>query len=304
MFGRLHARDWWPQGERTAVAAWAIEWMNPAGPASGPPLFIAPVQVPALQPANGAERDALVAAAVEAKAAGEPSVPPPAEAIEERAWRDIAEGLDRLFSAWVDAESAFHRAAVLTDEPAAEWARWTTLTDALSRIYAIDRTLKTLWNKLPMDLREDASRWADDYADRTIAHNRNMSPTFDPLTEAGWEAWRERRRTGKPYEHWSGPLLAGMFHKDFFTGLRWVRGQLTYHAVPEPIELRQLRPDYEPRWKWKSAAAISTEGGNERTAYETHVAGGDVIGQFSWLIDVFVDAQRIVGRLRKRADAR
>jgi hypothetical protein len=45
-------------------------------------------------------------------------------------------------------------------------------------------------------------------------------------------------------------------------------------------------------------------GGNERPLYEEHIAGQDVLGQFGWLIDVFVNAQRTVGRLRVRADAR
>jgi hypothetical protein len=245
----------------------------------------------------------LIAAALAAKAEGEPPIPPPAGAIEARGWRDSARGLDRLFSVWVDAETSFRNSAVRDDE-ASGWARWVALADALNRIYAIDSSLKTLWSKLPPDLREDASAWSDDYADKAIRHNRGIDPNFDPQTAPGWEAWRERQRTGKPYTHWAGPLLAGLFHPDYFVGLRWVRGQLTYHAVPEPIELRQLRPGDEPRWKWKNADAISTEGGNERPLYEKHIAGGDVLGQFGWLIEVFVDAQRIVGRLRTRAETR
>ena len=301
IFGRLHLRQWWRPNTRTPEAAWAIELLNPDS--DDPPLFVALVQMPALRADTAAVRNDLVARAVKAKLNGEEPIAPPAGPIDERDWRDIVEGLDRLFSAWVDAETAFHNAAA-RDDPAAGGARWVALTDALNRLYAIDSALKTLWKKLPADLREDASAWSDQYADKTIIHNRRIDPAFDPQTAAGWEAWRQRQRTGRPYEHWAGPLLAGLFHPDFFTGLRWVRGQLTYHALPEPIELRQLRLGDEPRWKWKNAAAISTEGGNERPFYEEHIAGRDVLGVFGWLIDVFVDAQRIVGRLRVRADTR
>ncbi len=90
----------------------------------------------------------------------------------------------------------------------------------LNRLYAVDSSLKTLWNKLPPELRADASAWSDAYAERPIVHNRKIKPAFDPDNAPGWEAWRGRQRTGKPYEHWGGPLLAGLFYPDFFTGLR------------------------------------------------------------------------------------
>lgn len=300
--GRLHVRNWWRPESRKPEVAWTIEWMNSAG--DDPPLYVAPVEIPAMLATSDERRQQLVTLALTAKESGEPAVPPPAGSIDTREWRDIADGLDRLFAAWVDAEGSFRMAAARDDGPSVAWARWITLTDALNRLYAIDSSLKTLWDKLPPDLREDASVWSDLEAEKTIAHNRRILANFDPATASGWEAWRERQRTGKPYRHWSGPLMAGAFHPDFFTGLRWVRGQLTYHAVPEPIELRQLRPGDEPRWKWKSAGAVSTEAGNERPMYEKHFAGRDVLGQFGWLIDIFVDAQRMVGRLRMRYDLR
>ncbi len=267
-------------------------------------MRVARVPAPGVVPTTEAERKTLVSAAVLAKQDGEEAVAPPAGPIDERDWRQLASGLDRLFSAWVDSETAFRRAAECDPGPDGSWERWRTLTDALNRLYAVDSSLKTLWNKLPPDLREDASAWSDEYAGKAITHNRKIDPAFNPYGAPGWEAWEERQRTGRPYEHWAGPLLAGLFHPDFFTGLRWVRGQLTYHAVHEPTELLQLRPGEPPRWKWKHANAVSTEGGNERPLYEKHIAGQDVLGQFSWLIDVFVNAQRTVGRLRARADVR
>jgi hypothetical protein len=267
-------------------------------------LFSALVELPAGAADTETRRQRLLALALEARAAGERDLPGPAAPVEPPTWLEVADGLDRLFWAWGDSEDRFRVAAGRVDLGPESWERWATLSDALNRIYAVDSTLKTLWKRLPFDLREDASVWSDDEAQRTIKHNRAIVSDFDPETSSGWEAWRERQRTGKPYHHWSGPLQAGLFHPDYFTGMRWVRGQMTYHAIAEPIELRQLRPGSEPRWKWKSAVAVSTEGGNERSFYELHLEGHDVVGQFGWLMSVFVDAQRMVGRLRRRAEAR
>lgn len=131
IFGRLHLRPWWRPGTKTPQTAWAIEWRNPAS--DDPPMFVALVQTPGL-PATAAEaRDDLVGRAVAAKLNGEDPIVPPAGPIQERDWRDIAEGLDRLFSAWVDAEAAFRHAAA-RDDPAGGWTRWVTLTDAVNRI--------------------------------------------------------------------------------------------------------------------------------------------------------------------------
>lgn len=186
IFGRLHLRHWWRANMRTPQVAWAVEWLNPEG--RDPPMFVALVQAPALS-ANPAEvRNDLVAAAVTAKLKGEQPLLPPAGPIDGRDWHDVADGLDRLFAAWVDVETAFRRAAARDDEPAAGSARCVALTDALNRVYAIDSSLKTLWNKLPPDLREDASAWSDEYADKTIIHNRGIHPGFDPHV-----AHRQRR---------------------------------------------------------------------------------------------------------------
>jgi hypothetical protein len=66
-----------------------------------------------------------------------------------------------------------------------------------------------------------------------------------------------------------------------------------------------MTPGGEPRWKWKLAVTIpqSEREGNGRDAYEKHLQGKDVLGLFSWLVDVFADAERLVVRLLSAAES-
>ncbi|MGO9902981.1 MAG: hypothetical protein ACLP0J_25585 [Solirubrobacteraceae bacterium] len=105
MFGRLYLQPWWHPGAYPPEPAWAIEWLNPDG--DDPPMRVALVRAPGVAPATEADRDELVSAADVAKQGGDEAVAPPAGPIDQPDWRELASGLDRVFSAWVDSETGF-----------------------------------------------------------------------------------------------------------------------------------------------------------------------------------------------------
>jgi hypothetical protein len=130
-------------------------------------------------------------------------------------------------------------------------------------------------------------------------------PGWDPLADPVFRAYHERQaRHGRPYEDWASVMLAGAFHQEFFAAAQWISGKLRHSATRLPIELLQMTPGGEPRWKWKRAVTVppGEREDEARAAYETHLEGNDVTGLFSWLVDVFANAQRLVVHLLIEAE--
>lgn len=304
----LELSPWYRAHEREPVAAWVVSWVDTS--ASEPTLLRAPAEAPA-KSGNGPEREAeLVAAAATALGRGERPPPPRSPALSAPPTaRERFRQVELLIDAW-DSSNAELSRALGEEGPAAEFLRYLRLSDVLARAYTVDRTLNGMWQGLPIDLREDASAWADERARRAIAHNsaglRRMGRTYDPRTDLVLATYFARQTDGKPYTHWTGHLLTGALQEGFFQGLRWVRGQMTYFGATSPMELWAYRDGAEPRWKWKDAEAISWEKGNkrERALYDWFIAGHDVTGYFSHLLDVFWEAKWSLFKLMRRAENR
>jgi hypothetical protein len=305
---RIHLEDWYPKGRRTASPAWVVSWLDPA--ADSPTMLRALVELPALVAEDDTRQAELTAKALEVMARGPEPATARSPALKDRlGYAERFRVLELLIDAWDEAETRLGR--VLRDPDAHPYQRYLALSDVLSRTYTVDRTLGSAWEALPIDIREDASCHGDEIAERAIAHNTRAlarsGRTYAPVDEGGLAPFFARRRDLRPYRHWSGHMVSGAIQHDFFLGLRWIRGQMTYRAVIDPIELWQYEPGVEPRWKWKDAAAITTEfgsGRNERACYERFQGGRDVLGQLSHLLTVFWDVKWSLRKLSRRAEVR
>jgi hypothetical protein len=82
--------------------------------------------------------------------------------------------------------------------------------------------MELMWRRLPDDLRDDASHWADEMAVRAIAHSTQVigrsGRDYHPHTEVAVEAYATRLGDLQPYPHWTGPLLSGAIQEGFFRG--------------------------------------------------------------------------------------
>jgi hypothetical protein len=213
--------------------------------------------------------------------------------------------------AWDTSRSELTAALRETEGPAGSFRRYLALSDTLARTYTVDRTLQGMWVDVPPDLREDASIRADLQAVRAIEHNTEVLSRFgrnyDPTSDSSFEAYFQRRRDARPYPHWSGHILSGSLQEGFFNGLRWIRGQITYRGVIDPIELWQYEDGVAPRWKWKDATAVTTRlssNRDQRKQYERFQAGRDVEGQLSNLLEVFWEVKWSLRKLLIRAERR
>ena len=308
LVGTLERIEWYPPMERHPARAWAVSWLDRSG--AEPIMLRAAIEVPALDAEIPERRGALLDAAARAIAAGPEPVAARAPAIPARpSASERFRQAELLIDTW---DHASRRLAVAAEDDgrAASYLRYLALTELLARTYTVDRTLQGMWDDVPPDLRESGSQRADDDAVAAIAHNTRVLAAsgrpYDAQADRGLAPYFERLRTGEPYGHWTGHLLSGVLQEDFFRGLRWVRGQMTYRGVTDPIELWQYTAGAEPRWKWKDAAAVTIERGNarERALYDELLAGHDVLGLFSHLIDVFTDAKWSLRALLLRAENR
>lgn len=269
------------------------------------------VQIPARPAANERRREALLGAALRSMASGPPPLPivRASRLSEPPDYQNRFRQVELLIDAWDGANGTLGR--VLRDDRAYPAQRYIALSDMLARTYAVDRTLGKMWEQLPVDIRDDVSHWTDERAVRAIAHNttskERLGQMYEPRTDISFEAYFARLADSRPYPHWTGPLLSGAIQEGFFRGLRWIRGQMTYFGVIDPIELWQYEAGIEPRWKWKDAAAITTglsSNARERALYERLLAGSDVIGFFSHLLTIFWDAKWMLRKLSRRAEMR
>ncbi|MFI4985754.1 MAG: hypothetical protein ACHQAV_07215 [Solirubrobacterales bacterium] len=89
---------------------------------------------------------------------------------------------------------------------------------------------------------------------------QRRSPDWKPDDEAAFRPYVRRQSDPRIYKDWASIVGAGAFHEEFFEGLAWISGKMRHHQAPEmPIELRQMIPGGEPRWKWKLADAIAAK---------------------------------------------
>jgi hypothetical protein len=306
--GTLEIVTWYPPMQRRPVAAWVVSWVDTSG--EEPVMHRAPVEIPAHGAAGPARRATLLQAAADARQRGPAPIAARAPALPNRPdARQRVRQAELLIDAW---DRAFGQltAAAADDGSSGTYLRYLALTELLARTYTVDRTLQGMWDDVPADLQELASQHADDEALAAIAHNTRVVASsgrlYDPGRERGFDAFFERQRNGAPYPHWTGPLLTGVLQEPFFRGLRWIRGHMTYRGVTDPIELWQYTDGAEPRWKWKDSAAVTSERGNprERKLYDELLAGQDVLGYFSHLIEVFTEARWFLRALLLRAENR
>ena len=305
---RLELTQWFRGRERDPVVAWIVSWTDVDG--ADPVARHAPVEVPA-QPGDGPSRaTTLISAATIALTRGEMPPPPRAPVLPAPPTaRERFQQVELLIDAW-DRSNVDLSRSLDEDRPEGEFAHYLRLSDVLARTYAVDRTLQGMWEGIPVDLREDASVRTDERAQRAIKHNTSVSARFGqayaPTQDSSFAAYFAREADCKPYRHWTGHLLTGGLQEEFFLGLRWVRGQMTYSGVTSPIELWPYRDGAEPRWKWKNSQAVSLTNGNkrERALYDRFLAGRDVTGYFSHLLEIFWDAKWSLWKLMLRAETR
>ena len=304
ILGHVELRRWWSDGQREAVTAWVVAYLDPRE-TTQPIMVHSPLEVPAREATDQGRQDELVALALDAVQHPPPAPPPAASALEGLpSTLDRRGQLELLMLAWDRAYRELMRACALEEGESGDYERFMAVSDLLNRTYALDRTFNVVWQQLPIEVREAESVAADLRALRAIEHNARVSDQvsreYVPEDDGALKDHFLRRRNGKPYAHWSGPLLAGAFHRKFWEAVRWVRGQMTYNAAQSPIELLQWAAGVEPRWKWKQAGAITSERQALRNAgaYEAHLAGRDVLGVFSWLLEIFMEAERSLARLR------
>jgi hypothetical protein len=308
LVARLHVDQWFPRGERQPVPVWIVSWLDPN--ADSPTMLRARVEMPAQKADSELRRRQLLAGAFEAINRGPRRPDPRSPALPSRpTYVGRFRQAELLIDAWDHANGALGR--VLRDDDPYPFERYLALSNVLARLYTVNSTLQGMWEEVPVDIREDASCWADEHAERAIAHNRDVvakfGKTYDPRNDVALEPYFSRLRSGRPYQHWTGQLLSGALQQGFFDGFKWIRGQMTYRGVIEPIELWQYEPGAEPRWKWMDAGAITTDlksNANQRCQYERFLAGGDVVGLFSHLLDVFWDAKWRLRKLLRRGELR
>jgi hypothetical protein len=306
--GWLRQEIWYERGCREPSVAWIASRLR-GEDAERKGMAIFPLEVPARLADTEERRAALVdRARVELARRPDDQREAAAAAAEPLDTERQHQLIDRLLSAWTDVFGELERACA---RGVAEGAhdRFRRLAELLFWTYTVDEVLNTAFRRLPDGARERASVRTDGEAERVIVHNRELlkrhaDVDYDPGGERALDAFHQRQLDGKPYAHWSSFLLAGVFNPRFFGAVAWVRGKLTHEGIDEPIELRQMSPGGQPRWKWKRGNAVvaSTRQDRGRLLYEEELAEKDVLGLFGHLIDVFVDAKWLLYRLAADAE--
>jgi hypothetical protein len=119
-----------------------------------------PVEVPARSALTESRRAELVSRAAVAIRTRPPKIPGPSHESPSASRPQRRRDLDMFIAAWARGLCRLEKATRLPVGDG-DWERFIALGDALNRTYAVDRTLDIIWQKLPADLREDASCWAD-----------------------------------------------------------------------------------------------------------------------------------------------
>lgn len=285
--GTFRIEEWWEQPWGDPTPAWVASLFDSA---SGRSTRLC-VERPARR-MNAARADEALGALRQAVARGHVR-----EHIDrERTPPDARRALDRMLMAWVDAFDRLWAAAVPRD-PDRAGSILVALAEVLNWAYTIDQALQALWRDAPDETRRVMSDRVDMEigAARAVADQQRGAPSSDAETLVNQQHVR-RQQARVPYEHWSSLLAAGQFHAGFFDGVNWVGGKVRHgHVVELPIELRQRAPGEEPRWKWKNADAIARgHSDKSRARYVEHIQDNDVLGMFSWFIEVYVEAGHVL----------
>jgi hypothetical protein len=205
-----------------------------------------------------------------------------------------------VIGSWVNSLEDL-RAVAEKRDPAPDLSLYIALVATLNWAYTVDQALQAGWNRVPASHQVPASQKTDAEVEAALAERRTHGVGEDVLTEdPTFIAYFDRRERRRPYKDWASVVLAGDFHREFFDGLNWVSGKVRHNAADLPIELRQMRAGGEPRWKWKPADAIAAPDDKEkrgREAYEQHLREKDVLSLFSFLVDIYVEAEMLATRL-------
>jgi hypothetical protein len=301
--GRLEVTEWYDDQMRDPQIAWVVSWPVPGG---GPPyIYRACIEAPALVADNEQRRTDLAAMARASIATPPAQTQPPYSTparspVTPEEWR---RHLHRQISVWVDASDELRIA--LDARPGSNFDRYRLLVETLGWAYALDGSIQALWESLGEDVQEAQSAVTDARAEDAAAHNAALLGVESELADGPlYAAYNARKQHGRPYGRWPDLMLAGIFQREFFRGLSWVRGHLVHQPVDLPIELHQHAPGEEPRWKWSRRESFAREIADGRkfevsaAMYDKHFSGHDVVGLFSDLVGVFSDAERrLVGAL-------
>jgi hypothetical protein len=301
--GVLRPEHWWTVPEGDPSVAWVAGFLN----AETEEYVKVCVELPA-EPVSAERAPEVLQKARLAIAAGPPAIPEatkiPAGA--EFSAEEVYEQLNRVISAWVQALDDLERVAEQRD-PSLAYTVWVKLMHVLNWAYTADSALQAAWKRVPEEQQVCASEDADaniQAAIRDWEHRR--SPDWKPDEEAAFRPYVRRQLEPRIYKDWASVIGAGAFHEEFFDGLAWISGKMRHHQAAEmPIELRQMTPGGEPRWKWKLADAIAAKAKDRdkaRSKYVAHLQENDVLGLLSWLVDVFVDAEMLLVRLMREAE--
>lgn len=304
--GALSIEPWWPEPKGEPDAAWVAGYMNGATNE----YVKACVERPAAEVTED-RRGQMLEQVREAIMAGPPSLPGPERtpAPMKLTGEEVEEQVRLVIAAWVAALDDLWRDAD-TRDPTLTYSLYIKLAHVLNWAYTVDGALQAAWNQVPPRQQVTASQDADAKIAAAIADRQSRPPSsWNPAEDATFRPYLRRKAEKRPYDDWASMIVAGAFHEEFFSAVEWVSGKMRHGIVQLPIELRQMTPGGEPRWKWKLANAIVPEFKDRdaervrRDLYAAHLQEKDVLGLFSWLVDVFASANRLIGKLRRDADA-
>jgi len=303
--GSLSLQPWWPRPEGEHSTAWVA-----AGLFHGvqPDDYVRVcVEEPAM--AVDASRSAeMLEKTHRAIEYGPRGVPGPEEApAPMRLSADaVNDQLGRVISAWVDALDDLWQVADKRD-PDVSYSMYLRLVHVLNWAYTVVEALQAAWNRVPTALKVPASQQADAKVEAAIAEwKTHRHPPWNPDDDPTFKSYfRRKTKGGRPYKDWASVMVAGAFHEEFFGGVKWVSGKMRHSAAALPVELRQMAPGDEPRWKWKLVDAIAPvdKDQDQRAMYVAYLQERDVLGLFSWLVDVFVNAKHFLVKLLREAEA-
>lgn len=154
---------------------------------------------------------------------------------------------------------------------------WVKLMHVLNWAYTADSALQAAWKRVPDEQQALASENTDVKIQAAIEDwKQRRSPDWKPDREAAFRPYVRRQSDPHIYKDWASIVGAGAFHEEFFEGLAWISGKMRHQATEMPIELRQMTPGGEARWKWKLANAIAPKEKDRdkaRSKYVAHPAG-------------------------------
>jgi hypothetical protein len=302
---RLRVEQWFPDQQLEGQPAWIASWLDPTQEETT--MLEAPIEQPALVAEDNQRRQHLAKLAIEASRQPPPKIPEPfaAHGPTPKGAAEWADHHDLQLIAWDEAFGELINACGDMSETG-ELRRYRSLTQALDWAYALDSSLNLLWKRmLPEEVREEASKKTDERAQRAAKHNAESPLTFHLDTDPAFAGYVARLKDHRPYSHWGEVMLSGIFQAQFFLAIGWVRGQLIHAATAAPLEMRQFRPGAEPRWKWRASEEFFRGRASDsgKKAYEHLLAGNDVIGLLSHLIDVFHEAGMYLRKLLRSTEA-